>query len=218
MDTHKPSHLLPLFIACVIAGLLLWGTWNSYKQTFDIRPQQEQTTPEEQEELSFIPIFEHDPILGNPQAGTTIVVFEDFLCESCRTQNQLLNQLIEKHSTAVRIIWKDFPILTFPYPSEQIHAYGFCANRQRTFEAFKDAAFTLNAPNEGVLDQIAREVDLDTEQLETCLARADYITHFEKNKILARALNIQAAPAIFVNNTQITPPSTVSEWESRLGL
>ncbi len=201
--------------ATLLAAVFLFVRVVQYQPLF---PKEDKTENPESKTLS-VPIFPDDPILGNKKAGTGIVAFEDFGCEACKEQTAIFEELVNKYPGAIRIIWKGLPVTQFPYPTELAESYGYCANKQGMFDIFKTYAFS-NSGNlsQTSLDIISEEIKLNKEKLTECLESPATANHITQTKQIARILNIQAVPAIFVNGKQIDPPKSLEGWETLLGL
>ena len=170
------------------------------------------------EELT-IPIYDDDPILGEKSAPITLIVFEDLLCESCQEQMKLIETLLQRYPKKVKIIWKGLPVTRFPESSELAHQYAYCANEQKKFPEFSRtliAEGTLS--QQPALQSLAHTIDLNAKELGSCLSSGRPINYQEKIEALASWLNIQAVPAVFLNNTQIEPPSDLQGWITMLNL
>lgn len=179
--------------------------------------QYEPLTPkvEEAEDTSSrqVPLFAGDPITGDRKARTTIIAFEDFACENCKIQSELLDTVLEQYPQSIKIVWKILPITRYPVDSTLSARYAFCANEQGKFEPFKEYAFQ-NGTNlsEAVLQNIVTQIELNDTKLEACLASPVAQNHIENTKALARELNVQALPTMFINNKQINIPTTLDGW------
>ena len=166
-----------------------------------------------------IPIYPEDPIIGNKKAPLTIIAFEDFACPGCRLQFTLLEKLLEKHPSKLKIIWKGLPVSQFPQPSETAHNYAFCANEQEKFTEFYKFAFTNNTNlSEEVLNIIIGQIDLNQKKFDTCLESNRAQIHIDKTEQLGMVLNIQAVPTVFIKNKQVESPTTLEGWETLLKL
>lgn len=175
--------------------------------------------PPEEAVLDIIPLLAADPILGNKRAPITIVTFEDLGCSGCRTQDGLLTNLIQKHPDKVKVVWKSLSVTSLPHPTQTAHAYAYCAHQQKQFEAFKREAFVNQLDLSGAtLDALVTDLELDEAAMSNCLASGEAQAYEAQNEAIARSLQIQSVPAIFIDNTQITPPTSVVEWERTLGL
>ena len=214
--TLKPLMILGALLIITV-GLLVFSV-RIYNKTLHLDKKNNQ--PKAQAELDIIPISVNDPIQGNPAAPITIIGFEDFLCEACRTQHTLISEILASYPTQAKFIWKDLSISTIPNNSELIHVYGFCMNEQGYFDAYKDIVFSNIIPSvtPTLLDTIAREAGANMETLVACTQSEAPYTHLNKNKQLARALNIQSTPTFFVQGKQITTPKSILEWKSVLGI
>lgn len=176
-------------------------------------------TPPTDQELATIPILPEDPIIGDRKAPKTVVMFEDLGCDLCAEQHAFLNQLLEMYPGKLKIIWKSLSVNSLPYPTDVAHAYAFCAAEQQLFESFVSLAFENRLVlSTETLDAISEEINLDTNTLQSCLQSPRPASYAAKNEEIAQALQIQAVPAIFVDNTQITRPRSVADWEAHLSL
>ena len=164
-----------------------------------------------------IPIYDEDPIIGNKKAGKTILAFEDFACEGCKIQFTLLEQLLLKYPSKIKIIWKGLPVSRFPHPSETAHKYAFCANEQGKFAEFQKFAFTNNDNlSTEILELIINQIDIKQSKFEKCLESQEVLDHIEKTEQLGMLLNIQAVPTFFIDNKQVKTPTDIEGWETLL--
>lgn len=166
-----------------------------------------------------IPFFPDDPILGSRKAGTTIVVFEDFGCAGCAVQMAQLRTLLETYPKQLKVVWKPLSVTRVPQSSHEAHRYGFCAHKQKKFEAFEQLVFA-NQSNLDIatLQELASIAELDLQTLNRCLDTTEPDIYLQNNEVIARALSIQSVPAVFIDNTKIDPPQRLAGWETLLGL
>lgn len=199
-------------VILIVAGLL-WVRIAQFES-----PKDAKTDPAKENAL-LIPIVADDPILGKKNARITLVAFEDIGCPACKQQSELLDTLLTSYPNEVKIIWKGLSVTQFPYPSGDAHNYAYCAHKQDRFEAFKSYAFA-NADNlsRPILENIATEIGLNEKKLAECLASPAPSAYQEQTEQIARLLNIQSVPTIFLNNTQIEAPPTIEGWRVLLGL
>jgi len=171
------------------------------------------------EQISEIPIFPGDVILGKKEVPKTIVIFEDLSCAACKQQQKILDKLIEKHPNQVKVVWKGLPIKKFPFSSEKAHKYAFCVSKQNKFKEFMKLAFA-NSDNlrTAILEEMIKQMDLNQNRLQSCLQRNKAQQYIDRTKKLAKLLNIQSVPAVFLNGEQIKAPETLIQWETKLNL
>lgn len=211
----KTKHLLMIFVpALILAGVALFVRIVQYEPLF---PDLDEETGAPQ--VVTVPIYPDDPIIGNKKSPTTIIVFEDFGCPACRDQTALLDELISKYPKRVKVVWKGLPVTQFPYSTEMAEKYGYCANRQEKFEPFKTFAFeNIGALSEEVLNEIVAQIGVKDKAFKECVAGTDSTQYIERVKQIAKFLNIQSVPTVFVNGKQIEPPFNVEGWENLLTL
>ncbi len=212
----KTKHILSVFVPAILLITIIFGIRLIQHNNIFQKPQ---IKNQANTGIELVPIFPDDPVLGSVNAGKTIVVFEDFACQGCKNQMVILDGLRKKHPGRIKVIWKGLPVKTFPVSSEPSHRYSYCAALQGKFEEFKNLAFdNLENLSPETLAAISSDIGLDTEKMAGCLATSAPTDYVERNKQLAILLNIQAVPAIFIDNEQIAPPSYVEGWETILQL
>ncbi len=201
---------LPLII---LASFALFIRIVQYEPLFPTNPKNDENTALQ------VPIYPEDPITGDKKAPVTLIAFEDFACENCKLESELLGTIQKDYPNAIKIVWKILPITRFPVDSTLSAQYSYCANQQGKFEIFKSYAFE-NATNltESVLETIATQIKLDTKKLDTCLKSAAGAPYLEATKTLAQSLHIQTLPTMFINNKQIETPKNIDGWKTLLGL
>lgn len=213
MKTH--TKMILVFIpALAIVGLFLFVRIVQYE------PLLPKTTPlAEQEAQLQIPILPTDPIIGNPKAAKTIVLFEDFGCEQCKFQSELLDQLQQEYPDQVKIIFKGLSVTRFPQDSRLAHQYAVCMHEQKKFEEFKKFAF-VNYQNlsETVVKTIAETIGANQNKLNDCLGSSRPDDYLDTNETIARGIGIQSVPSFFIDKKQIQPPLTLDGWKTMLGL
>lgn len=202
--------LLVFIPALLFLSFILFVEILNYKPQF---PEKKEVTTD-----FTIPVLADDPIIGLKRAGKTIVTFGDFSCQNCQMYHEVFKQLIAKHPTAVRVVWKGLPVTRFPYPSEPALLAGYCAASQGKFTEYSELAFA-NRDNltEPILKNLTESLQLDQTDLANCVASKEALTHLENNKAIASSLNIQAVPVFFVNNLQVNALPTLEAWEDVLG-
>lgn len=211
----RTRNLLLIFIpAFFFVGIGLFIRIVQYKPLYPDAPLEN----DDQQEF-VIPIFPNDPILGNKKAPKTIIAFEDFGCAHCKELSESIDQVMASYPNQVKVVWKGLPVTRFPHNTRDAHHYAYCANQQGQFAEFASFAFANYqnlSPN--ILQTILSQLDVDEDAFTACLATEAPEQSVLQTEQTARTLNIQSVPAIFINNKQVQPPSTVQEWERVLGL
>ena len=202
----------------VFIPLILLASLALFIRIVQYEPLTPETTVDDQNSLQ-VPIYPEDALTGDKKAPVTVIAFEDFACENCKVQADLIQTVLKQYPKSMKVIWKIMPITRYPIDSTLAAHYGYCANAQGKFEAFKSYAFENGtALSEANLKNIAEQIKLDTEKLTTCLASPAPKAYTDATRNLATALHIQVLPTMFINNKQIDPPQTIDGWKVLLGI
>lgn len=214
--THKKIYIV-FFPAIFLGALALFIQIIKYQPLFpkEVVEEKNSTTASQ----FVIPILPTDPVIGNKKSPTTVIAFEDFSCAACKAQYDLFLQLEKEYPGKVKIVWKGLPVNDFPYPSIDSLTYAACAQEQKKFDEFAAYAFA-NTTNlsESTLAGIATQIKLDSKDLSSCLSSDRPNQQIELTKNIARTLNLQSVPTLFINNTQIETPQSIEDWRQILGL
>lgn len=214
----KPRHIFLLFTpVLLLTAVIFFVRFVQYRPLY---PKAEDYQPPATAEADFkIPIYEHDPIIGDKKAPKTVIVFADFACGHCAEQFTLFAELLDAYPQKIKIIWKGLPVVKFPLSSILAHHYGFCLREQGKFADFYPLAFNNYADlSQPVLDLLVAEIKADDKKLKQCLSSSRPADYVMLNENLARFLNIQAVPTVFINNKQVEPPALLEGWTALLGL
>lgn len=154
------------------------------------------------------------PLETDPQKGAgvdetaiTIIEFGDFTCTTseCSALPKILNDLLAAYPTNLRVVWKDFPIPAQHPQSAAAATAARCGQEQAAFWSYHNALMVLegNFNNETWLN-VANELGLDASKFAQCLESAMATKLITQGYFTARALELTQAPAIFVNDLQVT--------------
>lgn len=211
----RSKHLVLAFIpAIAVAAFGLFLVILEYEPLYPADGRDSRATA-----FQTIPVSPDDPILGDRRAADMLIVFADYGCEDCRALDAVLSDVLKEYPKKIAVAWKGLPVTKFPVNTARAHLYGYCANQQKKFDAFRAYAFlNADALSEATLETIAEKIGLAGKKLATCLSSGAGGDHTAKVEALAAALQVQAVPAVFWNNEQITPPASLRGWEELLNL
>ena len=109
------------------------------------------------------------PMLGLPEALTTVTVFSDFECPYCSKMAQELNDLITGAPKLVKVVFRHFP-LSFHPNATNAAVFAGCAHQQNKFRVFHDSLFESGQDlSRKGLWLLAEKHGLDRTQMETCV-------------------------------------------------
>lgn len=141
----------------------------------------------------------NDPVAGNPKGKITIVEFFDYQCSHCVSMSRVMQDII-KANPSVRVVFKEFPIRG---PMSDFAARAaLAANKQGKYYEFSHALFATNMSlNEDTIMEIAKNVGLSIPQFKKDLNNDAINDQLNATNKLARELNINGTPALFIGKT-----------------
>ena len=144
---------------------------------------------------------------GSPQKGAasapvTLVEWADFECPFCAKTAPVLDKLVSRYSTQVRLVFKNYPLGIHKYAEKAARA-GAAANRQGKFWAMHHALFERTDKKvkleQSVLEEVAKEIGLDLKKFKEELASEPVADLVGKDRKQADALGIEGTPLLYIN-------------------
>ena len=147
-------------------------------------------------------------VKGVEDAPVRIVEFIDFQCPACAQGAKFLKSFMEQHPGKLRLELKYFPFKTHRHGMLSAQ-YAECAARQGKFWPYHD--YLVERQNnwkrledaKPAFDFMAKEVGLDSAQLETCLADESVVSFLEKHKKEGTSLGVRQTPTYFINGKMV---------------
>lgn len=167
-------------------------------------------------------IEDNDPVLGDSNAGISIVEFSDFQCPFCaRAHTGALNDLKNSNefkNGEVNLVYKHFPLNSIHPYAQKAGEASECANRQGEFWKYHDMLFA----NQGSLDDAslksyAVQIGLDTGKFNSCLDNGEASSEVSKETAQATAAGGRGTPFFVVvnnDNGKFTTVSGAVPWSS----
>ncbi|MCL6271346.1 DsbA family protein [Sansalvadorimonas sp. 2012CJ34-2] len=145
------------------------------------------------------------PVKGNPQAKTTLVKFADYQCPHCYVAAETLDELMEQVGDKVKMVYMDFPINSSGI-SREVALGAVCADEQGKFWEYNKAAFIQHRSlNEDSRLNLAKELGLNMETFESCLASDRPEKKVARAEDEAERLGLTGTPSFFVNGKVLQP-------------
>jgi len=139
---------------------------------------------------------------GNPKGDITVVEFFDYNCGYCTRALNEIETLLESDKN-VRVVFMDMPILG--PPSLEASKWSLAAQNQGKYWEYHRAIMNHKGQkNVSALKKIAKDLDLDVDQLEKDKDSKKIADMLEKNIADAQALNIRGTPG-FIIDGEISP-------------
>jgi len=156
------------------------------------------------------------PLLGDPAAPVTMVVFEDFRCPGCQSFELNVMPDIRRDYVdpgRVRVAYMNLPVVAPVAASEHVARVGECVFRQSNaaFWEMKTPLYRAQAQ----LGDARRTVELaltyapgvDPGALEACLADPSSLQAVRDDAATAVRLEVRATPTVIVDGRKVDSPS-----------
>jgi protein-disulfide isomerase len=156
------------------------------------------------------------PSKGPKEAKVTIVEFSDFQCPYCSKGKAVMDQVVAKYGSKVRLVFRDFP-LDFHEKAQKAAEAGQCANDQGKFWQMHDWMFD-NQQNLDVeaLKTAAKTLGLDSAKFDTCLTSGQYAALVKKNSKEGQEAGVKGTPAFFVNGVFLSGAQPLEKFSTEI--
>ncbi len=166
-------------------------------------------TPDAAVESLFPPIDENDMILGREDAATTFIIYADYQDPASAEFYAVLSELREKYPEELRIIYRDFPMVTNPGHEKAgfaAHA-AYAADLQGEFWETQALLFEQQeiwAPltEASFIDWLAEETEaigIDSEKLLADMQREEIVERVRQAFIDGQEIGIPFTPFLLIN-------------------
>ncbi|MEI7894514.1 MAG: thioredoxin domain-containing protein [Myxococcales bacterium] len=158
------------------------------------------------------------PVVGNPNAPVTIVVFSDFQCPFCSRVEPTLKALRDKYPDKVRVVWKNEPLPFHPRaePAAQLALeardqkrpgdQGFWAAHAKLFEHQKNL-------DDDSLWKIAAELGLNVEKVKAAVKDHKYKRSIDADQDVAEDFQANGTPHMFINGRRLVGAQPQEKFE-----
>jgi protein-disulfide isomerase len=148
------------------------------------------------------------PVDGAADALVTLVEFSDFECTHCRALEPALSAVLARYPGQVRRVWRSFALPQHPH-ARRAAAFALAARElggERAFWAVHAAllAASADALGDASLRSLASRLGLDGPRLLAASDDPRRASELEQDHELARNLDIEGAPTLFVNGRRIS--------------
>lgn len=157
-------------------------------------------------------VLAHAHVLGERRGRTTLVVFSDYQCPSCRLFQETLTEIRLTDPQALSVFVVDLPLAQHPFAVEAAVAAN-CSERAGRYEALHDSLFARQADigrlawgEFGVLAGVK-----DTASLRTCMTSDSVRLEVNASAALAAQLHIQHTPTVILNGVRLFHTPTGAE-------
>jgi protein-disulfide isomerase len=141
---------------------------------------------------------------GGAKAPVTVVVFSDYQCPFSKQAEGVLDQVMQTYGDKVQLVFRDFPLPIHPQARAAAEAAS-CANAQGKFWEYHAKLFAnQNALGGDKLKEYAKDVGLDTDKFEQCLAANPQSGAIDTDLKDAVKLGVNSTPSFFINGRALS--------------
>lgn len=153
-------------------------------------------------------------VIGNPEAKVVLQAWEDFLCPSCATWSQTVEQKLKEDyikTGKVRLEYRYFPLSQHEPGASTTAQAAECAADQGAFWPMHDKIF--DGQNSGAagssaerMIQYAEDLELDSRVFTQCLTGQEHITTVRESLNAAISLGLNSTPSLLINGELVINP------------
>lgn len=164
---------------------------------------------------STVEIAETDHIRGRESNPVTIVVYADFQCPACATENETMTRLWPSIRDKAHLIFRHFPITAAHPHTWTASLYAEAAAKQGKFWEMHDYLFATQSiwaslpgfAAEQEFESYARELNLDIDQLNVDMESEELIRKVRSDQRSGNSSGVLSTPAVFVNGKLLARPN-----------
>jgi protein-disulfide isomerase len=139
------------------------------------------------------------PVIGNPKAPVTVAAFLDYQCPYCAKIYPMLQELLKKYPSDVKLVIKQFPLPMHKF-AEKASSAALAAARQNKFEKVTELFFAnYTTLNDETIRKYVQDAGVDMKKFDQDLASPDIKSILQQDQDAARQVRVRAVPTIFIN-------------------
>lgn len=163
-------------------------------------------------------VTEGSPEMGPPDAVVTIVEWADFECPYCRAFYPVLDELVRRYPTQVRLVYKFYPLGAHPHGEIAARAAAAAQNQGKFWEMHHLLFENQEHLEQSDLEKYAKAINLDLGKFRSDFGSKELGERLERDKKQADELGLDGTPFLFVNGRYVNltllavPPDDMNDW------
>lgn len=159
-------------------------------------------------------VIDNAPGVGPRDAPVVIVEFGDFQCPFTRQEEPVLKQVLQKYPDAVRLIFRDFPIVDVHNEALAAAEAASCAAQQDKYWAYHDALFAdQDALGAALYTSLTQSLGLDMARFNRCREGHLTLEHIKTDLEAGVNAGVAGTPTFFVNGHRIAGTIPLDLWD-----
>jgi protein-disulfide isomerase len=147
--------------------------------------------------------IDDQPLKGNPQATTTVVVFTDFQCPSCARLHPILDRLVTEYGDRARFVIRDYPLSQHENAMLAATAAEAAREQGKYWEYIALLYTNQSALQLDKLKAYAAQLKLDPVRFDRDLASERIKRRVARDLSDAQKVGVNATPTTFVNGRMV---------------
>jgi protein-disulfide isomerase len=161
------------------------------------------------------------PYIGATSPQVVVVEFVDFKCPNCKAAHPILQQVIKKYGSKVKLIVRNFPAETLHPGATRLAELGVCAKEQGRFWQYHNYIYEHQESIPGVVDNevlndIAVKNGFDIKKLQACLVNPQTLVTVNKDYADGFTSGVAGTPTFFINGEKVEGVIPQDVWEGYL--
>jgi len=160
-----------------------------------------------------VEIADSDHVRGEASNPVSIVVYADFQCPACATENETMTRIWPGLRDKAHLVFRHFPITAAHPNSWTASLYAEAAARQGRFWEMHDYLFATQgiwsglANVEDEFDSYALELNIDLERLHADIESDAVVQKVRNDQRGGNSSGVLSTPAVFVNGRLLRQPT-----------
>lgn len=151
------------------------------------------------------------PAIGPANAPVTIVEYADLECPTCAEMQKFIeSQLLPKYGNKIRVVFKEFPLVTIHDWALQAAIANECVYQSNPADYFRyrsivfESQSMINAANvRQLLLDFGQRIGVNQLKLSVCLDSKASLPRVEAGMEEGRKLSVMSTPTLFINGTPV---------------
>jgi protein-disulfide isomerase len=154
-------------------------------------------------------------VRGNNAAPVTIEEYADFECPFCAQTQASLNSLMKNYGANIRIVFKQFPLISLHPNAQKAAEASECAGEQGKFWEMHDLIFA----NQQQLSEVqlkswaTNNLKLDENKFNSCLDSGKYVGKIKADIAEGVRRGVDGTPTIFINGEKMVGAQVTEAYQ-----
>ncbi len=187
-------------------------------------PLPDRPAPEADTQVTLDPVTEDDYFIGDANSRNTLLIYVDYQSPASAYLMNMIPEILERHPDDLKIVLRNFPLLTVNDKSLEAAQAAEAAGRQDAFWPFAEMLFEQQeawrlletAEFESWLQNAAVNLGLDMERFERDLQSAELTSTLVEDFYKHAAAGLLQVPTIFLNQKEFMLPLTAENLEASI--